>query len=94
MMNTNALDLTEAVSSRMTEDGVETVTVGSVACANVRCQLRTLLKVADAEGYAEYRAVKYPAGEGSDTPETRLAATRFLFDRARDLLTPHYVRTQ
>lgn len=49
----NAMDLNEAISSRMTEDGVESVTMGTVACANVREMLRGLLKAADAESYAE-----------------------------------------
>lgn len=85
------MDLNEVVSSKLTGTGVEVVTVGTIACNNVRGLLRSLLKTADAEGYAEYRALKYPAGGGSDTPESRVAATRFLFDRARDLLVPHYV---
>lgn len=89
----NTLDLNEVVSSKLTETGAEVVTMGTIACANVRGLLRSLLKVADAEGYAEYRALKYPVGEGSDTPESRRAATRFLFDRTRDLLVPHYVCT-
>ncbi len=87
----SALDLNDVVSSKLTETGVEVVTKGTIACANVREVLRSLLKTADAEGYALYRTTKYPAGAGSDTPESRLAATRFLFDRARDLLVPHYV---
>jgi hypothetical protein len=90
----NAIDLNEIVSSRITSEGVETVTMGTVACANFRDQARALLKSADSAGYAEYRSTKYPAGEGSATPETRLAATSFLFDRVRDLLVPHYVRTK
>jgi len=90
----NAVDLNEIVTERLTEDGVQPITMGAVACGQIRAQIRAVLKVADAEGYAAYRALKYPAGEGSATPESRLAATRFLFDRARDLLTPHYVSSE
>lgn len=86
------MDLNEVVATRVTDTGVLNVTRGNVVSAQVREGLRNLLQTADPEGYAEYRAIKYPEGEGSDTPETRLAATRFIFDRARDLLTEHYLR--
>jgi len=89
----NAVDLNEIVTEQLTDEGVTPITMGAVACAQLRGQMRALLKVADAEGYSLYRALKYPAGEGSDTPETCVAATRFLFDRARDLLAKHYVRS-
>lgn len=88
----NAMDLNEVVTEHLTEEGVQPITMGAVACAQLRNQMRALLKIADAEGYAAYREIKYPGGKGSATPETRLAATRYLFDRSRDLLVPHYVQ--
>ena len=85
------MDLNEVVGTRVTDGGVLNVTRGHVVSAQVREGLRNLLQAFDAEGYAEYRAIKYPEGKGSDTPESRVAATRFIFDRARDVLSTHYL---
>lgn len=87
------LDLNQVVDSVCTDDGVTTITIGTQVCACVRENLRQLIKASDPEGYATYRALKYPGGDGTDTPESRLEATRYLFDRARDLLAPFYLRT-
>jgi len=89
----NQLDLDQVVTDIITDAGVQPITRGAQVCACVRDNLRALIQASDPEGYIRYRALKYPAGEGSDTPETRVEATRFLFDHARDLLVPHYVRT-
>lgn len=86
-------DLSEVVTDKVTESGILPITVGMIVSAQVRDGLRAVLKRFDQPGYEQYRAIKYPTGSGSDTPATRLAATRFLFDRARDLLTAHYVST-
>lgn len=88
------MKLTDVVSDKITESGIQPITVGHVLSAQVRDGLRAILREYDEEGYAQYRATKYPTGEGSDTPETRLAATRFLFDRTRDLMTTHYLSTK
>lgn len=88
------LDLNTIVGDKMTPEGVTPITQGAAICASLRENLRQLLAAADPESYAEYRKIKYPAGEGSDTPESRLEATRFIFDRVRDLLLPHYVSTK
>jgi len=87
-------DLNQIVNDKITDDGIQPITVGAVICAQAREQFRSLLRAAAPERYEEYRSVKYPSGsKESATPETRLAATRFLFDAARDLLAPHYVST-
>lgn len=83
------LDLNALAGSRMDENGVEVILVGSVINARIRHQLRQLLKEADPEGYSLYRDLKYDQ-EGETSQEQGVAATRFLFDRARDLLTPYY----
>lgn len=88
------MNLDEIVHEKLTLEGVTPITQGAVVCATVRENLRNLLKLADPKGYARYKAIKYPNGEGSDTDHSRLAATSFLFDRARDLLLPHYVSTK
>ena len=85
------VDLHAVVSTVLTEDGITNVTQGTVACDHLRTLLSDLLKAADPEGYAEYRKLKHPACNGKGTLEDRRAATRFLFDRARDLLVPHYL---
>lgn len=85
------IDLNDVVATKVSAEGVLAVTKGALIGAAIREGLRGLLKDADPEGYALYRATKYPAGEGSDTVSTRLAATRFLFDRARDVFAAHYV---
>jgi len=87
------VDLNQKVSEKMTPSGLKTITTGAVVCAQVRQGLRAVLKNHDAEGYDQYRAIKYPTGPKSDTPESRLAACRFLFERARDILLPHYITT-
>jgi hypothetical protein len=87
------LDLNRIVGDVLTDKGVQPITVGAQVCACVRDNLRSLVRAADPESYIEYRRIKYPAGEGSDTLETRQEATRYLFNRARDLLVPHYVKT-
>jgi len=86
-------DLNQVAGDKLTPEGVQPITVGAVICSQAREQFRSLLKVAAPERYEEYRSIKYPAGDGSATQETRVAATRFLFDAARDLLAPHYVST-
>lgn len=63
------------------------------ANAVIRDTIRTQLKVACPDLYAEYRSIKYPTGTGSDTEETRAKATLFLFDTAREIVAPHYVKT-
>ena len=88
------MKLTDVVSDKVSESGVQPITVGHVVSAQVREGLRAILKQYDEEGYAQYRAIKYPEGEGSDTPETRVAATRFLFDRSRDLMATYYLSTK
>jgi hypothetical protein len=88
------VNLNEVVTNQVSENGVQPITAGAVIFAQVRDGLRSVLKHHDEEGYAQYRAIKYPTGEGSDTAEARLAATRFLFDRVRDILLPHYVSTK
>jgi hypothetical protein len=85
------IDLTEVVGSKLTEDGVLAVTHGAAIGLNVRENLRGLLKHTDPDAYAKYRAIKYPDGEDSATRETRLAATRHLFNAVCDLLEPHYI---
>ena len=85
------LDLSAVVTDKITEEGVCPITTGNMVCANVAGNLRNLLKQADPEGYALYRSTKYPDGDGSATAETRVEALRFLFDRSRDLLAPHYL---
>lgn len=87
-------NLTTVVGDQITQDGVMPVNVGQVLCAEIREGLRRVLKTYDPEGYALYRATKYPAGEGSETTETCQAATRILFDRTRDLLVPFYLTTK
>jgi hypothetical protein len=87
-------DLNEIIGTRLNEDGVGTLTRGMIICAQVRDNLRDLLQHVDEPGYAEYRKLKYPFGEGSDTDETRIKATAFLFDRSRDTLLPHYVSSK
>lgn len=84
-------DLNEVIGTRLNDEGVGALTRGMIICAQVRDNLRDLLQHVDEPGYAKYRKIKYPYGEGSDTNETRVEATRFLFDRARDTLIPHYV---
>lgn len=83
------LDLNAMAGSRMDENGVEVILVGSVINARIRHQLRQLLKEADPEGYSLYRDLKYDQ-EGETSQEQGVASTRFLFDRTRDLLTPYY----
>lgn len=87
----NSVDLHEVVGNVIDENGVQPITRGAQVCACVREQLRQIIQAANPKSYMDYRALKYPAGDGSDTPETRVEATRFLFDCARDLLVPHYV---
>ncbi len=87
-------DLNEIIGTRLNDDGVGNLTRGMVICAQVRDNLRDLLQHTDEPGYAQYRKIKYPYGEGTDTDETRVAATRFLFDRTRDILVPHYVSSK
>jgi hypothetical protein len=84
------LDLNAVIKTTVTEEGVSAITRGAVVCAQVREGLREIIRAGDPEGYAAYRVMKYPGGEGTDTPATRIAATRFLFERARDILVPHY----
>lgn len=87
-------DLNQIVADKMTETGVTPLTAGNLVSAHVRESLRSVLKAHDPDGYAMYKAIKYPGGpenESSATAETRLAATRFLFDRTRDLLLPYYM---
>lgn len=89
------IDLDTVLGVTETNDGsVLPITIGSQVCATVRENLRALIQASDPEGYAQYRAIKYPGGDGTDTPETRIEATRFIFDRARDLLVPHYIRIE
>ena len=88
------MKLNEVVTEKMGPEGVQQITAGAVMCAQVRSGLRAVLKQHDPEGYALYRSIKYPTGEGSATPETGMAATKFLFDQVRDLLVPHYVSTK
>jgi len=85
------VDLNEEVNIKITADGVQAITRGAVLCQGTTTILRQMLKDTAPESYALYRSTKYPAGEGSDTTESRLAATRLLFDLVRDLLTAHYV---
>ena len=88
------MNLNEVVTNQVSENGVQPITAGAVIFAQVRDSLRSVLRHHDEEGYGQYRVIKYPSGEGSDTLETRLAASRFLFDRVRDVLLPHYVSTK
>jgi len=90
-MSNMKVDLNDVVDTKEIDGTVVMITKGTIACSNTVMLLRDTLKLSDPEGYNTYRAVKYPAGEGSATPETRVAAIRFLFDRVRDLLIPHYV---
>ena len=85
------MNLNEVVADVITAEGVQPITVGAQVCACVRENLRAFVRAADPDSYAQYRSIKYPEGLGSDTLETRREATRFIFDRARDLLVPHYV---
>ena len=87
----NDLDLNQVVGTQLTEDGVGVLTHGAMSAMNVRENLRNLLKHADRSAYANYREIKYPGGKENATHETRIAATRFLFDSVRDLLEPHYL---
>jgi hypothetical protein len=87
-------DLNEVVATQVTEDGVDIRTRGQLLCARVREDIRHLIKHCDPEGYQLYRGIKYPQGDKSDTDVTRVEATKFLFNRVRDLLVPHYVPTK
>jgi len=88
----NQLDLNEEVTSKLSADGVAVITTGTVLLSQTCERFRSLLKAAAPESYAAYREIKYPGGLTENaTDETRLAATRFLFDATRDLLSPHYV---
>jgi hypothetical protein len=88
------INLNQVISSVPTAEGVTVITAGSLLCAQARNNLRNLLKDTDPEGYAEYRKIKYPDGRGSETHETCVAATRFIFARAGELLAPHYVQLE
>lgn len=85
------LDLDEMAGSRVDENGVEVILVGSVINAKIRHELRSLLKVADLEGYSLYRDLKYDPETGETSQERGVESTRFLFDRVRDLLSPYYM---
>lgn len=87
--------LDDVVNNQVTPDGVRPITAGNVISAEIREGLRQLLKRHDPEGYALYRKTKYPNGdEAGSTDETAKAATRILFDRARDLLVPYYLSSK
>ncbi len=88
------INLDEVVGAVVSDDGVTNITQGTVACDHVRTLLSSILRAADPVGYTEYRKIKRPAGAGSSTLETRREATRFLFDRVRDLLVPYYLPTK
>ena len=75
----------------MSDAGVIQITTGTIICGNIGNSLRQLVKQADPPGYETYRTLKYPNGEDSVTEETARAAMAFIFDRAAELLLPHYV---
>jgi len=87
------LNLNDVVGSHLDANGVTSITKGAVVGAMLRDQLRGFLKAAAPEKHAAYKAIKYPSGEGSDTPETRRAAVAFVFDTVRDMVLAHYVPT-
>lgn len=87
--------LDTVLADHVSPDGVTPLTAGAVLCVEVRQGLRRVLKAHDPEGYATYQKLKYPEGKDAGTSaEHRLDATRFLFDRVRDLLLPHYIPTE
>lgn len=88
------VNLDEVVGSVLSDDGVTNITAGTLACDKVRTLLSSILRVVDPVGYTKYRKIKHPAGDGSATLETRKEATSFLFERAKDLLVPHYLPTK
>lgn len=95
MGNEPTPDLNDVVKSKLTEDGVMNVTVGMVLCQKAAYQFREMLKTFAPDKYLEYRKLKYPAGESvPSTHADKVAATRFLFDTARDLLCAHYVSSK
>ena len=88
------MDLNEVVGTVMDENGIDNLVVGNCLCSNVSENLRRLLRQFAPLSYDEYRKVRYPGGEGTDTLETRRESVRFLFDTTRDLLAPYYKPTQ
>lgn len=90
--DTPTLDLGQEVNTKLDESGVTAITKGTVVLSQLCVQFRALLKAAAPKRYDAYREIKYPGGLTENaTAETKLAATRYLFDAVRDLLSPHYV---
>jgi hypothetical protein len=65
----------------------------ALASANraIRESIRVQFKTHCPDLYADYRKIRYPGGEGTDTPETRAQSVIYLFDMAREIVAPHYV---
>lgn len=89
-METTESTYDDVVHTHVDEDGVNDLTAGFVIGSRFREQLRAVLKEFDPKAYADYKAIKYPNGEGSDTAETRKASHRFLFDAVRDATCKRY----
>lgn len=87
------LDLNDVIGTRVTQEGVAPVTKGAVISARLRDSLRSLLKLADPEGYEQYRKVRYPSGASSATETTKRESVRYLFARAGELAVQHYLST-
>jgi hypothetical protein len=80
--------LNTVLADKLTNEGITPVTLGAVLGSTMREGLKQFLKTLDPSGYAEYRKLK-----DVGTPEAKIAATKFLFDRTRDLLLVHYTPT-
>lgn len=63
------------------------------ANARIRNVIRDQLKMACPDLYADYRKIRYPGGDGTDTDATHAQSVVFLFDKAREIIAPHYVKT-
>ena len=85
------IDLNKVIEDHLTEKGATVITVGTMICGDFGDRFRQLLKHVDPDSYAHYRELKYPDGPDSVTPESALAAMTYVFERASELLLPHYL---
>lgn len=84
--------LDKVLADAVNPEGITPLSAGAVLCAEIRQGLRRVLKAHDPEGYAAYKRLKYPEGkDAGKSTEHRIEATKFLFDRVRDLLLPYYI---
>lgn len=84
------MNLDQVVGTVMDENGIDNLLLGNAACSTVAMNLRAMLKAHAPEQYKQYRSIRYPGGEGTDTLESRRESVSFLFDASRDLLVPYY----